>query len=162
MGEVRHGHGTYTYASEQSLYKEYSGQWRNNKKHGFGLLLMRDGSAYAGQWEENQRHGVGVCFSYGESGAQGPGSMPTNRYEGEWAKDKKNGLGVEEDKNYFYCGIFENGERAKRGLRMSQAVSGVLGCQYLDEAPSAAKDTWCRLVDRLQENEELGRIPAVS
>ncbi|CAK0868413.1 unnamed protein product, partial [Prorocentrum cordatum] len=39
-GDRRHGHGTYSYASPNSAYKEYSGQWRSGRKHGAGARVQ--------------------------------------------------------------------------------------------------------------------------
>ena len=39
---------------------EYAGEWRENKKDGFGVYKFRDGGAYEGEWADGQREGVGV------------------------------------------------------------------------------------------------------
>merc|ERR1719253_1354255 len=55
-GEERHGFGTYIYTSgTHESYKQYQGQWREDKKHGHGVLFYRSGGAYVGQWENNQK-----------------------------------------------------------------------------------------------------------
>lgn len=38
----------------------YSGEWKNDKRSGFGLSKRTDGLMYEGEWENNKRHGYGV------------------------------------------------------------------------------------------------------
>eukprot|EP00425_Heterocapsa_triquetra_P009521 CAMPEP_0195132914 /NCGR_PEP_ID=MMETSP0448-20130528/147803_1 /TAXON_ID=66468 /ORGANISM="Heterocapsa triquestra, Strain CCMP 448" /LENGTH=1116 /DNA_ID=CAMNT_0040170945 /DNA_START=169 /DNA_END=3519 /DNA_ORIENTATION=- len=140
----RQGHGMYTYAGGQATYKQYSGQWLDNKKHGFGTLIFRDGSAYVGQWKASKRHGIGVYFGYGEHGASGPGAMPMYRYEGEWAADQQSGIGVEETEEYLYCGHFTNGYPCGKGLKIQLRVPGLSGCAVLQG------ETWTPLLDALR------------
>eukprot|EP00429_Kryptoperidinium_foliaceum_P068942 CAMPEP_0176069450 /NCGR_PEP_ID=MMETSP0120_2-20121206/34677_1 /TAXON_ID=160619 /ORGANISM="Kryptoperidinium foliaceum, Strain CCMP 1326" /LENGTH=1204 /DNA_ID=CAMNT_0017403087 /DNA_START=62 /DNA_END=3673 /DNA_ORIENTATION=+ len=127
----RHGYGVYTYADDKAMYLRYAGQWSQNAKHGFGTLLLRDGSAYVGQWRDNQRHGLGVMFGYGPNGASGQAAMPTYRYEGEWLNDKPDGIGVQETDDSLYCGRFKNGAFSERGLKSSLRKPGVAGCTVL-------------------------------
>ena len=35
----------------------YVGQWRDNKKNGFGALYYNSGSVYEGDFKDDQRHG---------------------------------------------------------------------------------------------------------
>lgn len=128
----RHGYGVYSYADPRSPYWRYSGQWQRNAKHGFGTLLLRDGSAYVGQWQDNERHGIGALFGYGSKGASGQAAMPTYRYEGEWVHDRQHGLGVEETEEYLYCGRFEGGSHHARGLKVHLRTPDVAACSALE------------------------------
>mmetsp|Transcript_68947 Transcript_68947/g.202386 ORF Transcript_68947/g.202386 Transcript_68947/m.202386 type:complete len:1171 (-) Transcript_68947:103-3615(-) len=141
----RQGHGMYLYAGGQATYKQYSGQWLDNKKHGFGTLIFRDGSAYVGQWKASKRHGIGVYFGYGSQGASGPGAMPTYRYEGEWASDHQCGLGVEETEDYLYCGYFSNGLPSGSGMKIMLRVPGLAGCSVLQDDSS-----WTPLMEAMR------------
>ena len=38
----------------------YSGEWKNDKRSGFGISKRTDGLMYEGEWENNKRHGYGV------------------------------------------------------------------------------------------------------
>uniref|UniRef100_A0A914VD18 Uncharacterized protein n=1 Tax=Plectus sambesii TaxID=2011161 RepID=A0A914VD18_9BILA len=38
----------------------YMGQWRNDKRSGFGLCERSDGLQYEGHWLRNKKHGYGV------------------------------------------------------------------------------------------------------
>jgi len=124
-GQHRHGYGIYNYVDTRAKYLRYTGQFHMNAKHGFGTLLMRDGSAYVGQWSENQRHGVGVMLGYGSEGAKGQACMPTYRYEGEWQNDRADGIGVEETEEHLYFGRFERGAHRWRGLKIPLGKSGL-------------------------------------
>ncbi|CAK0800360.1 unnamed protein product, partial [Prorocentrum cordatum] len=93
--EMRHGFGTYEYASStHQAYKQYRGNWAQDQKSGYGVLLYRNGGAYAGQWDGNRKHGLGLLLECTDP--TGNKSMPIFRYEGQWSGDKPHGLGVEE------------------------------------------------------------------
>lgn len=54
----------------------YKGEWKNDKRHGYGVLETSDGYTYVGQWIENMRHGLGAA------------SFPNNtKLEGEFEND---------------------------------------------------------------------------
>eukprot|EP00929_Paragymnodinium_shiwhaense_P062202 TRINITY_DN31053_c0_g1_i1.p1 TRINITY_DN31053_c0_g1~~TRINITY_DN31053_c0_g1_i1.p1 ORF type:complete len:1315 (-),score=264.06 TRINITY_DN31053_c0_g1_i1:368-4312(-) len=131
-GEKRHGHGVYTYSSgTHESYREYRGQWREDKKHGYGVLFYRNGGVYVGQWEDNQKHGLGVLLE-NQADAE-PTAMPSFRYEGEWYEDAQHGLGVEEcDSRHSYFGHFANGKRSGRGVVMKFTKQGIMGCEAMD------------------------------
>ncbi|EPT30761.1 MORN repeat-containing protein [Toxoplasma gondii ME49] len=40
----------------------YRGEWKDNKRHGFGIQTYLDGSTYEGQWREDRRHGHGIMW----------------------------------------------------------------------------------------------------
>ena len=39
--------------------KEYEGEWAKNKRHGKGVMIMRDGGKYEGEFMNDERHGKG-------------------------------------------------------------------------------------------------------
>ncbi|CBZ51843.1 GH22033, related [Neospora caninum Liverpool] len=66
----------------------YKGEWRDNKRHGFGIQTYGDGSTYEGQWCEDRRHGEGIMWE----------KLPTSdlyrrAYCGQWQRDKQWGEG---------------------------------------------------------------------
>ncbi|MFK7748677.1 MAG: phospholipid carrier-dependent glycosyltransferase [Kordia sp.] len=66
----------------------YSGDWKDDKRNGFGTYVWEDGQKYVGQWKDNVRHGKGiVSFKNGE------------QLEGVWINGKLNGEVVKKDKN---------------------------------------------------------------
>ncbi len=40
----------------------YVGDWKNNKKNGFGIQYYSNGDKYEGGWVENKRHGQGTFW----------------------------------------------------------------------------------------------------
>eukprot|EP00931_Biecheleriopsis_adriatica_P041537 TRINITY_DN23733_c0_g1_i1.p1 TRINITY_DN23733_c0_g1~~TRINITY_DN23733_c0_g1_i1.p1 ORF type:complete len:1180 (+),score=248.85 TRINITY_DN23733_c0_g1_i1:95-3634(+) len=131
-GEKRHGLGTYVYSGgTHEIYKQYHGQWREDKKHGYGVLFYRNGGVYVGQWVNNQKHGLGVLLDT-SSQTENLAAMPTYRYEGNWQEDQPHGLGTEENDMMSYCGSFVHGRHLGRGIRMNLAKTAVSGCEVLD------------------------------
>ena len=57
----------------------------------FTLVRLNNGDTYAGHWRENQRHGHGLM----KCGALS--SAAATVYIGEWVQDKKHGYGVMDD-----------------------------------------------------------------
>ncbi|XP_065664162.1 MORN repeat-containing protein 3 isoform X3 [Hydra vulgaris] len=71
---------------------KYTGEWKNNLRHGKGTQYwQKTGAFYDGDWENDMRHGHGTF------------SLPFQNnklqkvYEGGWSIDKKHGYGT-----YFY------------------------------------------------------------
>lgn len=59
------------------LIETYKGEWKNDKRHGLGIIEDTDGFSYIGEWSENMRHGLGVAF------------FPDGtKLEGEWKNDE--------------------------------------------------------------------------
>lgn len=162
-GEKRHGIGTYVYSSgTHDVYKQYHGQWQEDKKHGYGVLFYRNGGVYVGQWMNNQKHGLGVLL---DSNSQEPAGMPTYRYEGLWKEDHQHGLGVEERDYESYFGNFSNGSRAGRGVKMNLAKA-VASNEVLDanSRPKPFYEALEQELDELYKIEDLQRksSPAMS
>jgi len=129
-GEKRHGHGAYSYfPGTHASYKQYKGQWVEDKKHGYGVLFFRSGGVYVGQWEKNRKHGLGVMLE--PRGKHDASSMPSYHYEGQWFEDEPHGLAVEETEDSLYFGSIYQGSRCGRGLQMSLTKMGIAGCEVL-------------------------------
>eukprot|EP01119_Soliformovum_irregulare_P025133 TRINITY_DN9220_c0_g1_i1.p1 TRINITY_DN9220_c0_g1~~TRINITY_DN9220_c0_g1_i1.p1 ORF type:complete len:324 (-),score=74.96 TRINITY_DN9220_c0_g1_i1:5-976(-) len=58
-GEVKEGFGTFADSEEGTTYL---GQWKENKKHGWGKFVWGDSSRYEGQWFNDKRTGFGTYF----------------------------------------------------------------------------------------------------
>lgn len=49
--DKKHGYGTYTWTDG----RKYIGEWVNSKRHGRGKIVSQDGSEREGMWEEDRR-----------------------------------------------------------------------------------------------------------
>ena len=56
MNGQRCGKGIY----KSKNYTQYTGEWKEDKFHGVGLLRFPDGSFYNGDWHEGLKCGVGI------------------------------------------------------------------------------------------------------
>lgn len=96
----------------QASYKypdgsEYKGEWNNEgQRHGFGILLLHDGTKYMGEFENGLCHGLGVMIFPDGS-----------KYEGEFNHGRYNNLGVfTRCDRMKYEGEFTDGKVIGRGL----------------------------------------------
>ena len=51
--------GTYYYTGEY-LGDKYIGEWKNNKKHGYGTYTYKSGDKYVGNYKDDKYHGQGT------------------------------------------------------------------------------------------------------
>ena len=63
--------------ADNRLIETYKGEWKNDKRHGYGIIEDTDGFSYIGEWSENMRHGLGVA-TYPDG----------TKLEGEWKHDE--------------------------------------------------------------------------
>jgi hypothetical protein len=75
--------------------EQYTGDWLDNKKHGFGSMTMVSGDKYEGEWQANRRDGKGTHWVK-------KGKRLRKEYAGDWRHDKRHGLGI------FY---YQNGDK---------------------------------------------------
>ena len=79
---------------------KYMGGFKENMKHGYGVLQFRDGLHYKGQFINDNISGYGVA------------NWPDKTYEGYWMNNQKHGKGKE---NYTdgrkYVGEFKNDKK---------------------------------------------------
>ena len=67
---------------------EYTGEFKNGKKYGRGILIFKEkslsnGDKYIGEWREDKPNGIGIY--YFQNG---------NRYEGDFRDGKRSGIGA--------------------------------------------------------------------
>ena len=43
--------------------RKYEGQWKNNKMHGFGIIVWPGGDIFEGEFNEDKKCGFGVFYS---------------------------------------------------------------------------------------------------
>jgi hypothetical protein len=69
-----------TYLMEFKPELGYWGEWKNNKRNGYGSYTWEDGQKYVGLWQNDVRHGKGILnFNNGE------------QLSGNWEQGKLNG-----------------------------------------------------------------------
>jgi 1-phosphatidylinositol-4-phosphate 5-kinase len=71
--------GPYRYKSNSA---DYTGQYKGNKRHGYGELTWPDGSIYEGQFHEDKIQGLGRYIS-----------VKYQVYTGNWRNNERNGYG---------------------------------------------------------------------
>jgi hypothetical protein len=69
-----------TYADQ--LEDTYTGEFKNRKRHGNGILIFKNGDEYTGKFKDNEMDGLGkMIYANGDI------------YDGEWSNGKPNGYG---------------------------------------------------------------------
>jgi hypothetical protein len=71
--------------------QQYIGDWKNNKKEGYGIKIYDSKDKYEGYWKNDMRHGKGtywVCIGKNKY---------RKLYTGDWHENKKDGHGI-----FFY------------------------------------------------------------
>jgi hypothetical protein len=66
-----------------TLRKVYAGEWKDDKREGYGTYFYEDGGVYDGMWEDDNREGWGKMHYV-------DGSV----YEGEWHREMRHGQGI--------------------------------------------------------------------
>eukprot|EP01088_Endostelium_zonatum_P004474 TRINITY_DN15742_c0_g1_i1.p1 TRINITY_DN15742_c0_g1~~TRINITY_DN15742_c0_g1_i1.p1 ORF type:complete len:417 (-),score=106.85 TRINITY_DN15742_c0_g1_i1:86-1336(-) len=112
--------------SQSQVY--YAGEWEDNKREGYGILKLIDGTTYEGEWKKNKREGHGIEQRTDGSRYEG-GWVNNNRcgygvgktasgsiYEGEWKEDKREGYGTGTSDAFQYKGEWKGGVPNGHGL----------------------------------------------
>jgi len=123
-GYVEMNYTTQKYLTEKNYYpKIYQGNWKDNCKHGFGVLSFTDGSKYEGNFYLDNPHGKGKLIfennhyfigNFHNGQATGYGTMYDNNskiiYQGNWVEDLYDGFGKLYINNFLkYKGQFVQG-----------------------------------------------------
>lgn len=91
--------------------QQYIGDWKMNKKDGYGIKIYNNKDKYEGYWKNDMRHGKGtywLCIGKNKY---------RKLYTGDWFENKKEGKGI-----FFYkdggCydGSWKNSKRHGKGL----------------------------------------------
>ena len=130
--------------------RTYTGNWKNSKRHGFGVSTYEDGTKYEGRWENNVRHGHGILWenrkgrlikiyegewSHGAMEGRGTYFMDNgDKYEGEMRRNLKHGKGTMEYANGdIYEGSWKNDVRSGIGVLLYANGNRFEGCFLKDE-----------------------------
>lgn len=87
--------------NKESLNGTYSGNWKNDNAHGYGVKTWVSGNKYEGEWLNGSRHGYGV-YTW----------LDDDIYEGGFKNGLKHGDCKYYDKSSkrWYYGTLENGK----------------------------------------------------
>lgn len=102
LNGMRHGKGLHEFRGEV-----YQGDWKWDKRHGWGALTLGDGSQVKGEWEAGKPHGYSCVID----------PKGTVTYEGEFRNGKRHGLGRQIfDSGDMYDGCWKEGRLHDRGV----------------------------------------------
>ena len=103
----------------------YEGEFKDNKREGYGKLIYEDGEYYIGEWLNDKKHGNGIEY-YKNGNIKYDGNFVDNKFEGkgkfinengeyyigEWLNNNPHGKGKLYYKNgsIKYAGEFVDGE----------------------------------------------------
>ena len=117
---LRDGYGILNY-NKTNDWKNgsiYKGNWKNNKKHGIGILYWSNSNIwYEGNWFEDEKHGEGcLYYSDGKVWYKGIYNMGTKdekgveywpngniKYDGQFKNNKYHGEGTQYHENGVMC-----------------------------------------------------------
>jgi hypothetical protein len=97
VGNCGSGYGSAIFPKGDS----YSGNWKNGKAEGKGILKYKDGGVYSGDWKDGKAEGIGTMV-YADG----------SKYEGSWKASVAHGLGTmyDVDGSIIYSGMWNNGK----------------------------------------------------
>lgn len=91
--------------------QQYIGDWKENKKHGYGIKIYDNKDKYEGYWDNDLRNGKGtywVCIGKNKY---------RKLYTGDWKNNQKEGHGIFFYKDgSCYDGQWKNSKRDGKGL----------------------------------------------
>jgi hypothetical protein len=119
---IVYDHGTLI--PNKSFY--YGEKNKKGKRHGFGTLVLNDGSKFIGFWLDNEFSYYGRYidtdllvhegqFKNGVLNGQGEEHSLISKYKGQFIEGKKEGYGTLETDSEIYEGNFENGNKNGKG-----------------------------------------------
>lgn len=148
---IIHGHFKYQWPIDSGGCCVYEGDFKNNEKHGKGIMRQADGSVwYEGEYKQGIPHGLGTL--YYPNGAIYQGSWKDGKrdetgkyrycngyvYKGEWTQDKKHGYGIMICANgqEHFAGQWVDNKRHGRGSYKFGNGEIITGEWINDENPS--------------------------
>eukprot|EP00892_Ulva_mutabilis_P010921 jgi/Ulvmu1/8200/UM041_0009.1 len=102
---LRHGQGTWADAAGEN---KYSGAWRSDQKHGWGIMQYPSGSVFEGEWAHDKKHGFGTMYWTDDM----------ERYRGEWQHDTPHGIG----EHTYFAGLRPNKETPAHVVRCNRYI----------------------------------------
>lgn len=99
----------------------YQGQFKDNKAHGVGLVILKN-EAYVGSFVEGNREGKGIIYFFKERNI--------SYYYGDFKKDKYDGKGTHVLNDVKYTGSFKDGLKDGPGLMQITSCFGKTDLVY--------------------------------
>lgn len=116
----------------------YTGEWRNNKRHGIGTFTFETGTVYRGEFQNGAITGRGTFFfangskyegSVKDGEPDGEGTwmaLGGEKYVGEWLNGKRHGYGTwTHPLGAEYQGDWREGKRSGFGIYKSPVMSHI-------------------------------------
>ena len=132
----RTGYGVYV---SRSTGCTYTGQFRKNRRHGYGILIHSQFGKYAGDFCEDRKHGRGTLIlsdsssyhgGFANGAFDGKGTLCERDgtvYVGEWKAGLRNGDGMETmSDGRVYKGFFKGGKREGSGTLLEKSAGKVI------------------------------------
>lgn len=100
------GRGTYFFVDDNDRTVEYTGEFKEDMKHGKGMYTLANGNVYIGNFENDLISGIGqMCYT------------SQNEYIGNWEKGLKNGHGIYRwSEGTTYIGEFRKSNMDGKGV----------------------------------------------
>jgi hypothetical protein len=121
----------------------------DNIRHGYGILIVKNGSKYKGYWNNGEFSGYGSVITYKGNYYEGSfynwqlngkgikRTIEGNVYKGNFVNFQKDGEGVEEVGQCKYTGMFSKDKRDGKGMIMVNKevynvvyINGILDDKY--------------------------------
>ena len=108
----------------------YEGEFKNDKKEGYGIEKFKDGSIYKGYYSQDMKEGIGILTLRKERNSSifegefkkdkiwGKGKYiwdNDKQYEGEWENNEISGFGILTEKNVKHVGYFSHDKKEGYG-----------------------------------------------
>mmetsp|Transcript_18964 Transcript_18964/g.31439 ORF Transcript_18964/g.31439 Transcript_18964/m.31439 type:complete len:897 (+) Transcript_18964:125-2815(+) len=132
----RTGYGVYV---SKATGCSYTGVFKNNKRHGFGILIHSQFGKYAGEFCEDKKHGEGTLILsdassfhgvFANGAFDGKGTLCERDgtvYVGEWRAGLRNGEGMETmSDGRVFKGTFKNGKREGSGTLLEKSAGKII------------------------------------
>jgi len=168
-GDCENGTGTYFYSTGDKSGSKFTGEWKNGKRDGKGIIVKKDGSIFEGEYKNDKANGKGTWrFSDGHkyegefkdgrfiietkifpNGNKYTGDFKNNLLDGKGTFTLSNGnkyIGEFKDNQFNGKGtyIFANGQKIVGDFKDNQVIKGtysyVNGSKYIGEFKNSLKN----------------------
>lgn len=132
----RSGYGVYV---SKSTGCTYTGQFKNNLRHGYGILIHSQFGKYAGDFVDDKKHGIGTLIlsdassyhgGFNNGCFDGKGTLCERNgavYVGDWKSGLRDGEGMETTPSgSIYKGHFKHGNREGHGTLLEKSGGKII------------------------------------